>query len=127
MYNVFRQNHVTYGNVVEIIRAENGTYKTPGSAFNKADIMRRLWRDEGSTKVRILVDDKIMSPAQAESWSNEEYKSLPKCYTCNQILNGSVHTHRLCGNHLFCSRTCSDKDYLAEVEKIKDEEEIDYL
>lgn len=68
-----------------------------------------------------------MSLKQAEHWAYEEYKALPKCKTCAQILDGNVYSHQLCRSGLFCSASCADKDYLEEVEKLKDEEEIDYL
>lgn len=83
--------------------------------------------ESGTKKVRILVDDKVMSPKQAEHWANEEYRSLPKCEGCANILNGDIHTHQLSGTKFFCSVICADKDYVEEVEKMKDEEEIDYL
>lgn len=127
MYSVHRQTHDKHGKVIEITRENDGVYPTPGKAYNAAVTMRRLWKEEGATKVRILVDDQVMAPSQAEHWANEEYKSLPKCHWCSQILGGDVHTHRLCSDRLFCSQACADKDYLEEVEKIKDEEEIDYL
>ncbi len=83
--------------------------------------------ESGTKKVRILVDSKVFTPKQAEHWANEEYRSLPKCEGCAKILNGDVHTHRLSSSKFFCSDDCADKDYAEEVEKMKDEEEIDYL
>ena len=127
MYNVNRQNHTKYGNVVEIVRQEIGTYATPFLAVNAAITAKRLWREEGAKKVRFLIDGQVMTVSQAEHWSNEEYKSLPKCYTCAKILGGNVYTHQLYGDRLFCSQSCADKDYSQEVEKRLDEEEIDYL
>jgi hypothetical protein len=88
---------------------------------------RRLWTEAGTKKVRILVDNKVMGPKQAEHWAHEEYISLPKCEGCAKILNGDIHTHQLSGTKFFCSTVCADKDYTEEVEKRKDEEEIDYL
>jgi hypothetical protein len=88
---------------------------------------RRIWLESGLKKVRILVDDKVMSPKQAEHWAHEEYISLPKCEGCAKILNGDVHTHQLSGTKFYCSAICADRDYAEEIEKRKDEEEIDYL
>jgi hypothetical protein len=127
MYSVGRLTHERHGSVILIERAENGSHLTPFQAVQSALKERRLWQEAGVKKVRILVDDQVMSPKQAESWSHEEYKSLPKCYWCVKILDGNVHTHRLSRGNFFCSESCSDKDYLEEVEKLKDEEDIDYL
>lgn len=83
--------------------------------------------ESGIKKVRILVDDKVMSPKQAEHWAAEEYRGLPKCEGCAKILNDDVHQHQLSGTKFFCSKNCADQDYTEEIEKRKDEEEIDYL
>jgi hypothetical protein len=88
---------------------------------------RRLGLESGLKKVRILVDDKVMSPKQAEHWAHEEYISLPKCEGCAKILNDDVHQHQFSDTKFFCSKNCADRDYAEEVEKRKDEEEIDYL
>jgi hypothetical protein len=127
MYMVTRQDHPKYGNVIQILRDENGTFQTPGLAANIAITARRLWREEGAKKVRYLIDDQVMSSAQIEAWASAEYKNLPKCFVCNAILHGDVFTHKLCGENLFCSRNCSDRDYQEHIDKIMDEEEIDYL
>jgi hypothetical protein len=127
MYVVNKIIHPRYGSVVHIERVENGSLLTPFQAVNSALKERRLWMESGTKKVRILVDDKVMSPKQAEHWANDEYKSLPKCEGCAKILNGDIHTHQLSGTKFFCSVICADNDYIEEVEKMKDEEEIDYL
>jgi len=127
MYSVIRCSHPRYGPVIHIERVENGSLLTPYQAVNSALRERRLWMESGTKKVRILVDDKVMSPKQAEHWANEEYRSLPKCEGCAKILNGDIHTHQLSGTKFFCSAKCADNDYVEEVEKMKDEEEIDYL
>lgn len=127
MYSVNRVTHEVYGPVVVVDRQENGNQPTPFRAIQRALSERNLWRSEGPKKVRLLVDGKIMSPNQADHWSHEEYKSLPKCKTCAKILDGDVCSHQLCETGLFCSQECADKDYLEEMEKLKDEEEIDYL
>src|SRR5579864_3301035 len=127
MYSVTRHSHERHGSVVLIERVENGSLPTPFQAVQAALKERRLWQEAGTKKVRILVDDQVMSAKQAEHWAHEEYKSLPKCYGCAKILNGDIHSHRLSRGNFFCSEHCSDQNYLEEVEKMKDEEEIDYL
>lgn len=127
MYSVTRRSHDRYGSVIHIERAENGRLTTPFQAVNAAIHERRLWVESGTKKVRILVDDQVFGPKQAEHWAHEEYKSLPKCEGCAKILNGDVHTHQLSGTKFFCSHECADRDYMEEIEKRKDEEEIDYL
>jgi hypothetical protein len=82
--------------------------------------------DSGIKKVRLLIDDQLLSVKQAEHWAIEEYKTLPKCFGCAHLLNEDVVTHRLC-SELFCSEECADRDYNEQIEKLKDEEEIDYL
>ena len=125
MYTVTRQTHTKYGNIIEIAREDSGDSQTPFQAYNKAKMMRRLWMESDGGKVRILVDGKVMTVAQAERWSTEEYKSLPKCEACAKILNGDVYTHKFCGSYLFCSQACADKDYNYHMEKLNDEEECD--
>jgi hypothetical protein len=127
MYSVNRHSHERYGSVVLIERAVNGSQLTPFQAVQAALKERRLWKEAGAKKIRFLVDDQVMSPKQVEHWAHEEYKSLPKCYGCAKILDGDIHSHQLSGDRFFCSESCSDKDYMEEVEKMKDEEEIDYL
>lgn len=127
MYSVNKIIHEQYGSVIHIERAENGSLTTPFQAVNQAVHARRLWLESGEKKVRILIDNQIMTPKQAEHWANTEYRSLPKCEGCAKILDGEVYNHQFSGGKLFCSTVCSDKDYMEEVEKRKDEEEIDYL
>jgi endogenous inhibitor of DNA gyrase (YacG/DUF329 family) len=127
MYTVIRCSHEKYGAVISIDRDVNGSQLTPFRAVQCACKERRIWLESNTVKkVRILVDGQVMSPKQAEHWAHEEYKSLPKCTGCAKILNEDVHTHRFCPD-LFCSQDCADKDYNEWLEKIKDEEEIDYL
>jgi hypothetical protein len=125
MYKVSNQT-TEYGNVVIIEQDEDGI-EAPFFAVQQALKNRRLWRESGATKVRFLVGGKIMSPKEMESWSREEYKSLPKCPTCIKILSGNVFTHRLSGTDIFCTQACADQDYNQKIERLKDEEEIDYL
>lgn len=127
MYSVNRITHDRHGPVIHIGRVENGSCQTPFQAVQNALRERRLWSEETSKKVRILVDEQVMSPKQAEHWANEEYKSLPKCEGCAKILDDDVYTHQLSKTKFFCSKVCVDRDYNEEIEKRKDEEEIDYL
>lgn len=126
MYNVSRQSHPKYGNVIEIKRVEIGSYHTPSMAYNAAEKSRRLWREEGAKKVRVLIDDQLLTIKQAESWSITEYKSLPKCAHCSAILNDDVFTHQLSREHLFCSQLCADADYRIQTDKLSDEYECDF-
>lgn len=127
MYSVNRSLHEKYGNVITIERVEEGLYLSPSHAFNKAKYMRRLWLEEGTTKVRILIDSQVMTVGQAEKWSSEEYKGLPKCAVCVKILDGKVYTHQLCGSNFFCSQSCADRSFREETDKLNDEEDIEYL
>ena len=127
MYGVNKITHKVYGPVVTVDRAENGSQITPFQAVQLALRERRLWQETGVKKIRFLIDGQIMSLKQAEHWAYEEYKSLPKCKGCAKILDGNIYSHQLCSSGLFCSTSCADKDYIEEVEKLKDEEEIDYL
>lgn len=127
MYSVNRVTHQLYGSIVAVERQENGSFDTPSRAVQAAIKERRLWKESGQKKVRILIDDQILTPNQAESWAHEEYKTLPKCKGCAKILSENLYTHQLCRSGFFCSQDCADKDYTEEIEKLKDEEEIDYL
>lgn len=127
MYSVTRHSHPSHGSVVHVERVENGSFLTPFQAVQNALKERRLWKESGIKKVRILIDDQVMSPKQAEHWAHIEYQSLPKCFGCAKILNGEVFTHQISKEKLFCSQNCADSDYNEEIEKQKDEEEIEYL
>lgn len=127
MYKVSKEVHKKYGNVIKITRDDIGEYESPYPAFQQVKFLRRIWMEQGQTKVRVLIDQQILTIKQAEVWADEEYKSLPKCETCGKILDGNVFTHRLGGKNLFCTQICSDKDYAWQMEKLLDEEEIEYL
>ena len=126
MYVVARSSHPQHGSIITIEREMNGSVLTPFQAVHCACKERRLWMEAGAKKVRILVDDQLLNVKQAEHWAIEEYKTLPKCFDCAKVLNEDVITHRLCPE-LFCSQECADRDYNEQIEKLKDEEEIDYL
>jgi hypothetical protein len=125
-YSVNRSSHPRHGSVVSIERAVNGSHPTPYRAVNAACKERRLWKESGEKKVRILVDEQVLSPKQAEHWAHEEYQSLPKCDWCAKVLDENAYQHRL-SERFFCSQECTDKDYMEKIEIQKDEEEIDYL
>lgn len=125
MYSVNKITNKQYGNVIQISRTEISEFKNPFQAVNKALTLRRLWID--ATKIRFLIDGQIMSKKDAERWSNEEYKFLPKCENCATILVGKVYNHSFSGNNLFCSQSCADKNYLFKMEKLdEDERECDF-
>jgi hypothetical protein len=127
MYKVsFRQDE-HYGSVVALELDENGSYSSPFVAVQQALSERRTWKAENKARIRFLIDGKIMTTQQMEQWQREEYQSLPKCQTCAQILDGEVHTHQLCGDSLFCGKVCADQAYFEKLEKLMDENEIDYL
>jgi hypothetical protein len=126
MYKVSNLEHEQYKKVVAIERAEDGDIETPFFAWQRALTQRRLWREKGAKNVRYLVLGEIMTGSQLETWSHEEYKSLPKCAECGKILGGDVYTHQLCGSNLFCSQNCADTNYHEAMEKLKDEEEIEF-
>lgn len=127
MYTVNRLTHEQYGSVIHIERTADGPERTPFQAVQRACRERTVWLEGGAKKVRILVDEMVMSPKQAERWAKEEYARLPKCDGCAKILvEGNIYHHRLSLKH-FCSSECSDRDYNEWIEKQKDEEEIDYL
>lgn len=127
MYSIVRQTHERHGPVIVIQRIEEGEEITPFQAVQVAFKELRLWEQEGVKKIRILIDEQVLSHKQVERWADEEYQTLPKCYTCAKILGGEVFTHQFCGSNLFCSSNCADQNYMEEMEKLKDEEEIDYL
>lgn len=126
MYTVTRCAHQKYGSVISVERDVNGSKLTPFQAVQSACKERRLWLESGEKKVRILIDNQVMSPNQAEHWANEEYTHIPKCSQCATILDEKVYTHQDCSD-LFCSQDCADKDYNERQEILKDEREIDYL
>lgn len=127
MYKVSNSADKIYGNVVIIEITEDQGEVLPFFAMQQAFKNRRLWKESGATKVRFLVDGKIMSTKEMEVWSREEYQSLPKCAWCAKVLGGVVYTHRLCGSDLFCLQEHADKDYHHKLDKMKDEEEVESL
>lgn len=127
MYNISRQTHEVYGNIIHISIEEKGSYNNPFETVNNVKLIKRLWLEEGVPKVRILINNQILTIKEMIKWSIEEYKFLPKCRTCGCILATNVFTHRLCGVHLFCTQLCADINLSFELEKMEDEEDIEFL
>jgi len=126
MYSVNRFSHPNYGSVVTIERTLNGSHPTPYRAVNAACKERRLWKESGIKKVRILIDNQVLSPQQAEKWAQQEYQSLPKCSWCIKVLEENIHTHQFTES-FFCSSECADKDYMEKIEIQKDEEDVECI
>lgn len=126
MYSVSKVTHARYGNIIELVRSDDGMFKTPEEAVATAKYLRRLWIEETNSKVRILIDSQTMTLAQAQVWAREEYKQLPKCEQCAQLLLGDVVTHSL-SSKLFCSAKCADKHYLEYLDSWNDNEESEYF
>lgn len=126
MYSVSRLTHPDYGSVIKIERVVNGAHPTSFRAVQYGQKEQRLLQESGVKKVRFFIDEQVMSAKQAEAWADEEYSSLPKCPACAKVLSEDVFTNRMCPD-LFCSQACADRDYNERLEKLKDEEEIEYL
>lgn len=124
MYNIIKQTHENYGCIIVIEHTADGKALTPFQAVRSAIKDQEIWIKEISKKVRLLIDDQIMSPQQAECWAKEEYKNLPKCKLCAKVLNEDVITNQF-SNSFFCSEDCADKDYNERIEQSKYEEEIE--
>jgi hypothetical protein len=125
MYKVSKQNHPKHNNIIELVVDELGEYKTPFQAYNKAIYMKRIWSEETKDKVKILVNGQVMSNKQVEQWAYEEYKSLPKCEECAEILSGEVYNHQLSDGGLFCRQSCADKNLEYLLEKMNQDIECD--
>jgi hypothetical protein len=125
MYIVSRSNDEKYGNVVAILRTEDGQ-QSPFFISEEAKKEKRLWEEQEKIKVRFMVDNQILTINQLETWAHEEYRHLPKCSYCAHILYGDVHTNGLSSGALFCSTFCADRDYHIQVERLDDCEECDF-
>lgn len=127
MYSIKFTTHERHGFVIEVIRDENGTIISPFAAVQMVSKEKRLQQEAGLKKIRFLLEGQVLNIKQLEHWANEEYKVLPKCDSCAQILNEQFYTHRLSDMHRFCSQVCADQEFVEETEKLKELEEIDYL
>jgi len=74
-------------------------------------------------QTKILINNQLYTPPQAEKWANDEYKTLPKCAYCRSILGENLYQNSLHRNHFYCGVDCADADYFEALEKIKEEEE----
>lgn len=126
MYTISRLTHEKYGSIILIERIEAGSFLVPFFAVQAAIKEQRLWLEEGAKKVRILIDDQVMSHKQAEQWATEEYTQLPKCAACATVLNEELHQHQF-SDDFYCSIQCADRAYDEWIEKLKDEEEAEHL
>lgn len=125
MYIVSRSSDEKYGNIVAILRSEDGE-KSPFFVIEEAKKEKRLWEQEEKIKVRFMVDSQILTTKQLETWAREEYQHLPKCGYCTHILHGEVHTNNLSSSVLFCSELCADRDYHIQLEYMNDYEECGF-
>lgn len=126
MYNIKHYNHPQYNEVLQIEMLEDGRFLNPFQVVRRLEIDRRLLIEAGH-KIRILVNNQILTLKQAEQWADVEYKSLPKCEECGIILHGNIYNHNLSVGVFFCSEKCSTCNYNEKLEKMLDEREIDYL
>jgi hypothetical protein len=124
-YQVLKQIHPDYGNVILIQHAEDGFFNTPFQAERAAKREYQNWKGNNKIKIRFLIDQEILQLNQLEHWANEEYTDLPKCQECAQILDGKVYNHSLSDTYLFCSINCCDRNYAEEIEHLNDYEEFD--
>lgn len=125
MYNVSKDNN-KYGNVIIISISEIGEFELPFAAIQKAKSLKKEWIT--NSKIRFLINEQILSTNQLDSWAIKEYSSLIKCSMCPTIINNkNVFTHTYSYDKLFCSQGCADKDYILYLEKLEDEEPIEYL
>ena len=125
MYSVSKIKHPEYGEVITIEQSKDGKYHVPFSAVQQAIKDQNAALQEQF--VRLFIDNQILTQQQAEKWARDEYQSLPKCKSCCSILLEDIYTGGLFNSHLFCSEACEHKNQIEELEKLKDEEEIEYL
>jgi hypothetical protein len=127
MYNVQLQNHEIHGDLILISINESGEYKSPFQAIERAKQLKRIARENGKLKVKLLINEQFLSSKEMEKWAIEEYNLLPKCFHCGSILGMIVFIHSFSGSNLFCTQRCADVDYSDEMNESLEEEEIDYL
>lgn len=123
MYNVYKEKHSVYGNIIVINIEDNGKFNLPFDAVNKGLTIKRLWKTK--SKIRFFINGQIMSAKEAESWANKEYKILEKCTACSNILINKCIIYL--NNKAYCSQLCADKDYQYYLDHLDEEVEIDYL
>lgn len=121
MYSVILEEDPNYGKIISICRDEDGDCKTPFEVYQKVKSINL------NSKIKILVDDQLLSLFELNMWAHEEYKNLPKCQECFQILSRKLYTHQLCGYSFFCSENCANKNHAQKIESLNDLEDIEYL
>lgn len=126
-YSIARIEHNRYKSILEITRVERGEYSSPFKVLNAGEKLRRTYLESDKIKLKFLVDGQVLTHAQFETWANEEYRALPKCQECAQILTDEVFTHHLDMQNFFCSQVCADRNYQTCLDRYSDEEECDYL
>jgi hypothetical protein len=124
MFHVKKFSHENYGDIIIIEHVENGLL--PLQACQLAFKEHKLWQQNSNKIIRFMVDDQILTSSQLERWAEREYKELPKCFRCAQILNGEVYPGTFYGKHFYCSTNCRDQDFREEMEKIDDDRECDF-
>lgn len=125
MYTIDKIIHTEYGNIIQINLDAGGLILTSFAVVQQAKKEHRLWKEQGIKKIRFLIDNQILTIQQVENWAIEEYKKIPKCDFCAHILKEDIFTNQL-SNKKFCSIVCNDKDYIEEMDKLKDEFECDF-
>lgn len=123
-YLIKRENHSKYYKVVVVEYSEQGIFNNPFQAINSAFKEKRLWQEENTDRVRLLIDNQILTNQQAEMWAKEEYQLLLKCSQCATLISENFVTHEL-SDHCFCSDKCANQDFLLQEEKLNSLEEID--
>jgi hypothetical protein len=111
-------------NLIVIDRVEIGI-NNPFKIVFLAQKEQRLLKESGVSKIRFSVDDQILSFSELEQWAKEEWKEIPKCSYCFNILNEDVFQNTLC-NDFFCSDKCSEQDYINKTNILNDEEEVEF-
>lgn len=124
MYIVSRSSDEKYGNVIAILRAEDGEI-SPFLTVEEAKKEKRLWEEQELIKSRFMVDGQILTTSGLNQWAREEYQNLPKCNECGKILYGKVYVNRLSNNYLFCTQFCADSNYHQQLYHLNDYEEFD--
>ena len=121
------QDHPEYRQFIAVERSLNGSYETAELAVNAAQKSQRSYQETfPNTKVRLLIDEQIMTYHQAVLWARQEHHSLPKCgWCCKCMREGEVYSHSM-SPKFFCTNDCSTKDYLELMKEEDDENECDF-
>lgn len=117
-YNVIlkKENNKNY---IEV--SSPGDIISPYDVVNKIFSLKTKFKQNSSAKLNYIVFGKNMSFPQVKTWSNEEYKKIPKCGDCAKILEENVFTHSF-SDKIFCSENCSNNNYSEISNKFEEEE-----